>query len=114
MALKPLGYYCNNRVPFIEGIEAEYGSYLQKMSYELKLAMRMVFASLILLLERSNDELTVKQLSQQACAWALPYLDIEDNEHLTQMMNDAIHLDVGDMEGCLHGLTAIIQNSEGE
>ncbi len=114
MALKPLGYYCNNRVPFIEELEAKYGSYLQKMSYELKLATRTVFASLILLLERSNSELTVKQLSQQACSWVLPYLDADDNGNLAEIMNDAIHLDVGNMEGFLHGLTSIIQNSEGE
>ncbi len=74
MAFKPLGYYCNNTIPFIEGIEAEYGSYLQKMGYELKLAIRVVLSSLVLLQERSNQDLTVRQLAQQACGWVLPYI----------------------------------------
>ena len=90
MAFKPLGYYCNSTFPFIEELESEYGSYLQKMSYELKLAMRSVFASLIMLLERSDSNLTIRQLAQQACGWVVPYIDVEDYQTLTEIMDTAI------------------------
>ncbi len=113
MAFKPLGYYCNSTFPLIEELESEYGSHLQKMSYELKLATRSAFASLIMLLELSDRDLTVRQLAQEARAFISPYVSIEEYQVLADVMDRAIHLDVGDMEAFLHGLTSIIQEGEG-
>ena len=66
-----------------------------------------------MLMECSDVQLTVRQLSQLACSWVVPYIDADDYSNLSEIIEKVIHADVGDMEAFLHGLTAIIQNSEG-
>lgn len=114
MTFKPLGYYCSITKPIVRELEAEYGSDLERMSLGLKLALRAVLSSLILLVELSDSSFTVRELSNQACNGVLSYLEIPDSTRLEDLLESVIHLRVDEMESLLHGLTVITQNRRGE
>ncbi|HIK27968.1 MAG: hypothetical protein N3E45_17055 [Oscillatoriaceae bacterium SKW80] len=53
----------------------------------------------------------MRQLAQQACGWAVPYVDIDDYQRLVEIMDSAIHLSVNDMKSFLY---AVVSNQHGE